>query len=596
MTSQPASLRFPPPVSDRVSWARAAAAGAADDVLALAEFALTAPIPTYGREDWERWWETGERLIAEANHNARRNRLTHLALAAGITGNARFARGADRLIEAILAEPTWVLAAHDHDYRDRVLDPDRPAIDLFSAMTCQTLAEVDAIIGDMLEPPLRQRMRDMAERRGVGFFLARSDYRWETGLTSPNWAAVCAGSIAIAALLMEPDGPRLDAVLAKTQRCFERYFETFPSDGGCLEGVGYWEKSMAYVAMLGDLIERRRPGGWSPLNDPRVIAIATFPARVALQPGLFPAFSDTGPRRSPEPALLNYLARRLNLPELDGVTPLKPAPRRLTGRPAGEQVRDLFWTPDAASPTPALERLDLLPQSQWAVARAPECGLAVAMKGGHNDEPHNHNDVGSFVIMLDGRTPVAELGAPAYDRAFFQDETRYQSLAARSAGHSVPLAAGHEQFAGQTAAATRFDAGQDAHAITIEADLAAAYPAAANLARLTRRLTLKSHGRGRITVTDEARFTVAGTLASTIVTLDAVSQPAAGLVLMNGAAGRALSLRYDAAALALEIITDRAVALRDGPTDVTRLVFTQRSHGLDAAIALTFEPVSTPSR
>jgi hypothetical protein len=595
MTSHPASLLFPPPVSDRAAWARAVASGAAADVLAKAEAALETDIPPYGRADWEHWWATGERLVAEANHNARRYRLIQLALAAGLTGDLRFVRGAERHLEALMAEPTWVLCAHDYDYRDHVLDPDRPAIDLFSAMNCQAIAEADAIIGEMLDGEVRARTLALAEKRGVGFFLARDDYRWETGLTSPNWAAVCAGAIAIAALLMEPDGPRLDAVLAKAERCFDSYFAIFPTDGGCLEGAGYWEKSMSYVAMLGDLIERRRPGGWSPLNDPRVIAIASFPARVALRPGLFPAFSDTGPRRSPEPALLNFLARRLDLPALDGVTPMKPAPRALTGRPTGEQVRDLFWSPQAQPEPAQLAALDVLPQSQWAVMRAPSLGLAAAIKGGCNDEPHNHNDVGSFVVMLDGRTPIAELGAPAYDRAFFQDTTRYQSLAARSAGHSVPVVDGCEQSPGEDAAAGTFTVESDGEASVVTIDLAPAYPTVSDLKALMRTLRFDRAGAGRITLTDEARFGASGrTLASALVTLDNVDTPEAGLALLSTDTGRALAIRYDAAMLDLAIVTDRAVALRDGPTDVSRLIFTSKTGSAMMRITLALEPVSNP--
>jgi hypothetical protein len=591
MTNHGALQRFPPPMADRAAWAHAASGGASAHVVALGEAALDAAIPPYGRDDWERWWATGERLVAEGNHNSRRAGLMHLALAAGITGDPRFAHGAARWLEAILEEPTWLLCAHDHDYADHVLDPKRPAVDLFSAMTCQTIAEADAIIGDQLDPGLQARALAMTDERGVGFFLARDDHRWEIGKTSPNWAAVCAGSIAIAALLMEPPGPRLDAVLAKAERCFGSYFATFPNDGGCLEGVGYWEKSMAYVAMLGDMIERRRAGSWSPLDDARAIAIASFPARVALQPGLFPAFSDTAPRRSPEPALLNVLARRLNLPELDGVTPLRPAPRKLTSRPAGEKLRDLFWTPEhAASAAANLAAFDLLPQSQWAVARAPELDVALAIKGGCNDEPHNHNDVGSFVILLDGRTPVAELGAPAYDRAYFASATRYQYLAARSAGHCTPLVNGFEQRAGAEAAASSFTGRHDGMVSVVELDFAAAYPAAAGLASLTRNMRLDRQGAGRITLTDRASFAAGtGEFATVIVTLDRIAQAEPGFVLLHGETGRPLAIRFGLE-LDVSVLEDRAVALRDGPTDVRRLVFTRRPGSGEAVITLVFEP------
>ncbi len=40
--------------------------------------------------------------------------------------------------------------------------------------------------------------------------------------------------------------------------------------------------------------------------------------------------------------------------------------------------------------------------------------LAVALKGGHNAEHHNHNDVGSFVVALGKSTPLADPGGEVY--------------------------------------------------------------------------------------------------------------------------------------------------------------------------------------
>ena len=39
----------------------------------------------------------------------------------------------------------------------------------------------------------------------------------------------------------------------------------------------------------------------------------------------------------------------------------------------------------------------ILPDAQWSICRSRH-GAGMAAKGGHNGEPHNHNDVGSFFI------------------------------------------------------------------------------------------------------------------------------------------------------------------------------------------------------
>ena len=41
-----------------------------------------------------------------------------------------------------------------------------------------------------------------------------------------------------------------------------------------------------------------------------------------------------------------------------------------------------------------------------------ENGLAVSIKGGHNAEHHNHNDVGSFVVVVGDRCPRCQPARP----------------------------------------------------------------------------------------------------------------------------------------------------------------------------------------
>ncbi len=70
-----------------------------------------------------------------------------------------------------------------------------------------------------------------------------------------------------------------------------------------------------------------------------------------------------------------------------------------------------------------------------------------AAKGGNNAEQHNHNDCGSYILNIDGAPVVVEIGAPEYTKDFFR-ENRYQYLAARTLGHSLPIVNGREQAAG----------------------------------------------------------------------------------------------------------------------------------------------------
>jgi hypothetical protein len=79
-------------------------------------------------------------------------------------------------------------------------------------------------------------------------------------------------------------------------------------------------------------------------------------------------------------------------------------------------------------------------------------GLYLAAKGGHNDESHNHNDVGNFIIYLNGRPAIIDVGVETYRRQTFSNE-RYTIWTMQSAYHNLPLINGQMQKNGRQYAA-----------------------------------------------------------------------------------------------------------------------------------------------
>ena len=63
---------------------------------------------------------------------------------------------------------------------------------------------------------------------------------------------------------------------------------------------------------------------------------------------------------------------------------------------------------------------------------------SIAIKGGHNDEEHNHNDIGSFMIVHNGHKVLTDLGRGEYT-ADYCGENRYTCLETSALGHSVPI-------------------------------------------------------------------------------------------------------------------------------------------------------------
>jgi hypothetical protein len=516
-----------PPATDRSAWSALARQEIAAEVIALAERWAAEPIPHLPLSLYLDYHQTGHRTRFEDLLNARRDRLVQLALAECLEGRGRFLAPVADALDATLAEFTWVIPAHGSGKFTKGLPmPDLHLIDLWSAMACLLVAEVDHLIGSALHPVLRTRVRRTIAERGTGPLLQHDDFFWmgarETGRSSPNWAPVCAGLTAGAALYVELDRDVLALVIAKALREIGHYVGSFPPDGGCAEGMGYWEKGVFAFATFAHLLSARTEGRLDPICHPALREIALFPYRMQIGPQLFPLFSDNAQGRVVQGALLRHLAERLGLPQLASVDPVAPGTRRFTTRYPAEQIRDFLWWRDMPTDTPAAPA-DWLPDTEIFVARldpTDPASLVLAAKAGHNSEPHNHNDVGSFVIAFAGQTPVAELGAGEYTRATFDPAQRYQMVNYSSLGHSVPVVNGQAQAFGPQYAAR--DVRREGDWLSM--DLAACYPPEAGVTRLIRTLSL-DRTRSQIELVDDAAFEAEGLFQSVLISLD---KPQAG--------------------------------------------------------------------
>jgi hypothetical protein len=147
-------------------------------------------------------------------------------------------------------------------------------------------------------------------------------------------------------------------------------------------------------------------------------------------------------------------------------------------------------------------------------------GFGVALKGGHNNEHHNHNDLGSYVVTVNDTPVLVDPGAEVYTSRTFSSR-RYDSKVLNSWGHPVPVVAGKLQRTGSEARArvleTRFDAGAD----TLTLDLSSAY-AVPELKKLARRFSYVRHPAGSLTVEDWAVFSAAREFETALVTLGKV--------------------------------------------------------------------------
>jgi hypothetical protein len=233
---------------------------------------------------------------------------------------------------------------------------------------------------------------------------------------------------------------------------FNQYIESFYPDGASPEGLSYWTYGMSFYVSFADLLLHRTGGTVNLFADPRFAKIAAFQQQCYFPGGAVINFSDASNGDMFRLGLSSYLAEHIEGIKVPAVPFSKSPPELLDhcGRFA-PALRDLVWLRKDTPLTDDQPRVTVFPDAQWLLCTgAGETGFAA--KGGHNDESHNHNDVGSFIVYKKGRMAICDLGAGEYTKDYFGDK-RYDIFCNKSEGHNVPIINGQGQKTGREFAA-----------------------------------------------------------------------------------------------------------------------------------------------
>jgi hypothetical protein len=145
--------------------------------------------------------------------------------------------------------------------------------------------------------------------------------------------------------------------------------------------------------------------------------------------------------------------------------------------------------------------------------------------GGHNGVNHNHNDLGTFSVLVGTDELLTDPGAETYTARTFSAR-RYESNLLNSYGHPVPVVGGKLQSPGKDEHTA--DYGSQFHATIIDSafsdeedrlvlDLKNAY-VLGSLEKLTRAFVHNRTGDGQIVVVDEVQFSRPETFETALIT------------------------------------------------------------------------------
>ena len=422
------------------------------------------PIYALKYSDFIKFKTTGNRSVYEGTYFTRRLAMDCSCLLSLIYPEEE--KYLNRLMDEIYAicdEYTWCLPAHQGQFEKN----DNLRVDLFASETGFALAEVYTLMGDRLEPLIRDRIRVEFDRRVVAPYTKNDNYGWWENGTS-NWTAVCTCSVAGAIMLLRPDlEPQLESRFIASM---DKYLTGFMDDGMCLEGCGYWHYGFGFFTVFADMIRNFTEGRVDYFKNKKVKTVATLIQKMFLTGKASVSFADGGKGVTYHLGLVHYLKKEYP----DDVVVYDPS---LSYNYDGcgrfcLQLRSAIWLDEDLYNNPANDKVSQVTyaeDSQWFIKRTANYGFAA--KGGNNAELHNHNDVGSFIYAKEGHQVLMDLGAGSYTRQYFGPE-RYTILQASSRGHSVPVIGSVNQGAGKNFASvnTKYEDG------IFSTDIAGAYP------------------------------------------------------------------------------------------------------------------------
>ena len=225
-------------------------------LIALAEAALSEPIPQLTLSAYRDYYISGSRNPYDADYRRRRSMMMELALGEYCENKGRFTVKLADVIFAILEESTWVIPPHaknsPEDPLTHVPEVYRPdqlhAIDLRSTATAAMLAGVYTLVKEKLDeisPVIAKRMQWEALDRTVRPYL-QHEFWWGGVRRDPknkrpnNWCTHCVLCTLVATAVFEADLERREEVVRRALTHLDNYTAHCPADGGCDEGPGYW--------------------------------------------------------------------------------------------------------------------------------------------------------------------------------------------------------------------------------------------------------------------------------------------------------------------------------------------------------------------
>lgn len=464
--------------------------------------------------DYLTYERTGDRQAMQSKQTANNNALSDLVLAELAEGKGRFI---DQIINGVWMEcerTSWVLSAHLHrqddgrnfpNHTDQIIDLGSGEIGAFLAWTYYFLHEEF----DKVNPVIAQRLQEELHNRITVPYLKRQHEWWLALRKNPdgivnNWNPWCNCNVLQVVMLTEQDPLTVDSCVWQSMRSVDQFINYTKADGACEEGPSYWGHAAGKLYDYLSVLDKISGGHISLFDRAEIRARGEYLVRAYIGNGWVVNFADATARFDDNISTLLYrYGEAVGSQDMQQLAALLAHQRKhiITGG------TDLYRSLEGLKAYPKImategrlstQAYTWYPETEVCIYRRG--GWLLAAKGGHNNESHNHNDIGTCLLYKDQQPVLIDAGVGTYTKQTFSDE-RYQIWSMQSGFHNLPVLNGYDQKEGKTYRAVSAKTNPRRYSVAI--DVASAYPREAGVKKWIRSYELTAKG---LTIKNDGTF------------------------------------------------------------------------------------------
>ena len=464
--------------------------------------------------------KTGIRITGEKMMEARFYYLFKLVMAECYENKNNYTKEIEKAIISLCEQPAWTLPAHDKKldtYYGKAI-----FVDLVSATFGNGLAQSIYLLDDKLSPDVKKvafvALDKMVFNPIRNCYKTEKLFPWMTWTL--NWNSVCLAGVVGAATAVLPSKEDRSFFVAFAEQYHTYGLGGYTDDGYCSEGVNYYSYGFGSLITLRETVCRATQGKIDFFETPKFFNITQYLHKIQIINQVCPAYSDSRTTAKPNEFITNYCSNALSL------------------APYNEKIRFPNWN------NFSLQLIGFFPHQAWQLKPGKytiednryrsffniagiytgrpglnsSCKIGVSAKGGNNAENHNHNDVGSYTVVVGKETMSGDQGGPfSYPGDYWAPNAYDKYKIKGSYGHPVPLINGITQHEGKEAQGvvkqTSFTDKIDLFTI----DISSAY-SDSTLKKMERSFVYDRTSSGAFIVKDNFEFASAGQFETAIAT------------------------------------------------------------------------------